>query len=81
LPLCRHFLKAGLSRREPCSRCCIPTAPLMEESGLVDWTKAWAAIKKCGYDGWFAFETPHATPEKRVEETRRNIEWVMESFG
>jgi hypothetical protein len=53
----------------------------MEESGLVDWTKAWAAIKKCGYDGWFAFETPHATPEKRVEETRRNIEWVMESFG
>jgi L-ribulose-5-phosphate 3-epimerase len=54
---------------------------LMEEPGLVDWTKAWPAIKKCCYDGWFAFETPHATPEKCVEETRRNIDWVMKSFG
>ena len=28
--------------------------PLMEVPGLVDWSRAWPAIKKSGFDGWFA---------------------------
>ena len=51
--------------------------PLMEEPGLVDWSKAWPAIKKSGFEGWFAFETPHASPEACIEETKRNIAWVL----
>jgi sugar phosphate isomerase/epimerase len=55
--------------------------PLMEEPGLVDWSKAWPAIRKSGFEGWFAFETPHATPEACIEETKKNIAWVMRSQG
>ena len=51
--------------------------PLMEVPGLVDWSKAWPAIKKSGFEGWFAFETPHASPEACIEETKKNIAWVM----
>ena len=53
--------------------------PLMEVPGLVDWSKAWPAIKKSGFEGWFAFETPHASPEACIEETKKNIAWVMRS--
>jgi len=53
--------------------------PLMEEPGLVDWSKAWPAIRKSGFDGWFVFETPHATPEACIEETKKNIAWVMKN--
>src|SRR5262245_7007031 len=55
--------------------------PLMEEPGLVDWSKAWPAIRKSGFDGWFAFETPHASPEACIEETKKNIAWVMKNQG
>lgn len=51
--------------------------PLMENPGLVDWSKAWPAIRKSGFEGWFAFETPHASPEACVEETKKNVAWVM----
>jgi L-ribulose-5-phosphate 3-epimerase len=51
--------------------------PLMEVPGLVDWSKAWPAIRKSGFEGWFAFETPHASPEACIEETKKNIAWVM----
>lgn len=54
---------------------------LMEEPGLVDWTKAFPAIKKSGYEGWFAFETPHANPEAVVRDTIRNIAYVMKFLG
>jgi len=53
--------------------------PLMEVPGLVDWSKAWPAIRKSGFDGWFAFETPHASPEACIEETRKNVAWVMKN--
>ena len=55
--------------------------PLMEVPGLVDWSKAWPAIRKSGFDGWFAFETPHASPEACVEETKKNVAWVMKNQG
>ena len=50
---------------------------LMEEPGLIDWTKALPAVKASGYQGWMAFETLHATPEACVEQTRRNLAFVM----
>jgi sugar phosphate isomerase/epimerase len=53
--------------------------PLMEMPGLVDWAKAWPAIRKSGFEGWFAFETPHASPEACIEETKKNIAWVMKN--
>ena len=43
----------------------------------IDWPKALSIVKASGYDGWFAFETPHATPEACVEETKKNIAFVM----
>jgi sugar phosphate isomerase/epimerase len=51
--------------------------PLMENPGLVDWSKAWPAIRKSGFEGWYAFETPHASPEACIEETKKNVAWVM----
>ena len=50
---------------------------LMEEPGFIDWTKALPAVKASGYQGWMAFETPHATPEACVEQTRRNLAFVL----
>ena len=55
--------------------------PLMETPGLVDWSKAWPAIRKSGYEGWFAFETAHATPEACIEETKKNVAWVMRNWN
>jgi sugar phosphate isomerase/epimerase len=43
----------------------------------IDWPKALSIIKASGYEGWFAFETPHASPEACVEETKKNIAFVM----
>lgn len=53
--------------------------PLMEEPGLVDWSKAWPAIRKSAFEGWFVFETPHTTPEACIDETKKNIAWVMKN--
>jgi len=55
--------------------------PLMEDPGLVDWSKAWPAIRKSGFEGWFVFETPHASPEACIEETKKNIAWVSKNQG
>src|SRR5258708_2531924 len=43
----------------------------------IDWTKTLPIVKASGFEGWFAFETPHASPEAYVEETKRNIAFVM----
>ena len=51
--------------------------PLLEEPGLIDWTKGLPAIKASGYQGWLAFETPHDTPELCVEQTRRNLAFIQ----
>lgn len=51
--------------------------PLMETPGLVDWSKAWPAIKKSGFEGWFVFETSHANPEACIEDSKKNVAWVM----
>jgi sugar phosphate isomerase/epimerase len=54
--------------------------PKHKEAGRtmsIDWTKALPIIKASGYEGWFAFETPHASPEACVEDTKKNIAFVM----
>jgi sugar phosphate isomerase/epimerase len=43
----------------------------------IDWKVALPIIKASGFEGWMAFETPHASPEACVEETKRNIAFVM----
>ena len=43
----------------------------------IDWTKALPIVKASGFEGWFAFETPHASPEACVEDTKKNIAFVM----
>lgn len=43
----------------------------------IEWTKAFPIIKASGFEGWFTFETPHASPEACIEETKRNIAFVM----
>ncbi len=53
--------------------------PLMETPGLVDWSKAWPAIRKSGFDGWFVFETGHANPDACIAETKKNVAWVMKN--
>src|SRR5215467_7889643 len=40
--ICQQHLKNGRS-------------PIMEEPGLIDWTKGLPAIKNSGYEGWLAF--------------------------
>jgi sugar phosphate isomerase/epimerase len=54
---------------------------LMEEPGLIEWKKALPAIKASGYQGWLVFETPHASPEACVEQTRRNVAFVREHLA
>jgi len=53
----------------------------MWEEDIIDWPKTFAAIKKSGYDNWFAFETAHASPEACIEQTKRNIAYVMQYLG
>jgi hypothetical protein len=43
----------------------------------IDWPKAFAIIKPSGHEGWFAFETQHASPEACVEETKKNVAFAM----
>jgi len=54
-----------------------PKSPLPDRTMSIDWTKALPIVKASGFEGWFAFETPHASPEACVEETKKNIAFVM----
>ena len=55
--------------------------PLLEEPGLIDWTKGLPAIKASDYQGWLAFETPHDTPELCLEQTRKNLAFLKRFLG
>jgi sugar phosphate isomerase/epimerase len=54
-----------------------PKSPVPERVMSIEWTKALPIVKASGYDGWMAFETPHASPEACVEETKKNVAFVM----
>jgi sugar phosphate isomerase/epimerase len=58
-----------------------PRSPLPDRVMSIDWTKALPLAKASGFEGWFAFETPHASPEACVEDTKKNIEFVMKCWG
>ena len=52
-----------------------------DSNGLADRSKAWPPIRKSGFDGWLAFETPHVSPEGCVEETKKDVAWAMRASG
>jgi sugar phosphate isomerase/epimerase len=54
-----------------------PRSPVAERVMSIDWTKALPIVKASGFEGWFAFETPHESPEACVAETTKNIAFVM----
>jgi sugar phosphate isomerase/epimerase len=56
---------------------------LMEEPNVsnVDWTKGWPAIRKLNFQGWYIFETGHASPEACIEDTKRNIAWIKKGLS
>ena len=54
-----------------------PRSPVAERVMSIDWTKALPIVKASGFEGWFAFETPHESPEACVEDTKKNIAYVM----
>ncbi|MBI4473796.1 MAG: sugar phosphate isomerase/epimerase [Acidobacteria bacterium] len=54
-----------------------PQHPEAGRAMSIDWKKALPIIKASGFDGWLAFETPHASPEACIEETKKNIAFVM----
>jgi sugar phosphate isomerase/epimerase len=76
--ICQMHLKNGRKLME--ERHLLEMHPKHPEAGRtmsIDWTKALPMIKASGFEGWFAFETPHASPEACVEETKKNIAFVM----
>jgi sugar phosphate isomerase/epimerase len=49
---------------------------LTELPSKVDWVAAFKAFKKVHYNGWYVFETKHATPERCITDTQANIAFV-----
>jgi sugar phosphate isomerase/epimerase len=58
-----------------------PKNPQAGRTMSIDWTKALPIVTASGFEGWFAFETPHASPEACVEDTKKNIAFVMKYLG
>lgn len=49
---------------------------LTEQPSKVDWVAAFKAFKKVNYQGWYVFETKHASPERCIADTKANIAFV-----
>lgn len=49
---------------------------LLQDVSPVDWPAALNAFQRIGYDGWYVFETEHASAERCIEDTRTNIAFV-----
>jgi len=47
----------------------------------IDWPKAFNIIKNSGFEGWFAFETPHTSVETFITEATKNVQFVMKSMS
>jgi sugar phosphate isomerase/epimerase len=54
---------------------------LLEEPGRVNWTAAFKAIRRVGYQGWVVFESSHSSPEQCIEATKKNIGFVRRQFA
>jgi len=76
--ICQMHLKNGRKLME--ERHLLEMHPRNREAGRtmsIEWTKALPIAKSSGFEGWFAFETPHESPEACIEETKKNIAFVM----
>lgn len=51
---------------------------LIEEPGLIDWRAAFQAFNEIEYEGWYVFESQHASHDRVVEDTFRNIEFLRQ---
>jgi sugar phosphate isomerase/epimerase len=54
---------------------------LLEEPGRVNWTGAFKAMRRIGYQGWLVFESSHSGPEQCVEATKKNIAFIRSQFA
>jgi L-ribulose-5-phosphate 3-epimerase len=54
---------------------------LLEDPGRVDWTAAFKAIRKIGYQGWLVFESSHSGSEQCVEATNKNIAFIRRQLA
>ena len=58
-----------------------PQSPIPEQVMSIDWPKAFNIIKKSGFEGWMAFETPHTSVETFIAEATKNVEFVMKCMS
>ena len=58
-----------------------PQSPLPDRVMSIDWPKAFSIIKTNGFEGWFAFETAHASYESCIEDTTKNVQYVMKALA
>ena len=48
----------------------------------IKWAQeAFPILKKAGYEGWFAFETPDTSVESFITEATKNVEFVMKCMS
>jgi sugar phosphate isomerase/epimerase len=58
-----------------------PKSAVPERVMSIDWPKAFSIIKNSGFEGWFAFETPHQSVEAFITEASKNVEFVMKCMS
>jgi sugar phosphate isomerase/epimerase len=56
-------------------------SPVPERVMSIDWPKAFSIVKNSGFEGWFAFETPHTSVESFIAEATKNVQFVMRSMA
>jgi hypothetical protein len=55
-----------------------PRSAVPERVMSIKWAEeGFPILKKAGYEGWFAFETPHTSVESFIAEATKNVEFVM----
>ena len=59
-----------------------PKSPVPEQVMSLKWAdEGFPILKKVGYEGWFAFETPHSSLDAFVTETTKNVAFVMKCMS
>ena len=58
-----------------------PRSPVPERVMSIDWPKAFSIIRNSGFEGWFAFETPHTSVEAFITEATKNVQFVMKCMA
>ena len=59
-----------------------PRSPVPERVMSIKWAEeGFPILKKVGYEGWFAFETPHSSLDAFITETTKNVAFVMKCMS